>query len=143
MKGRKRKPGIGGLMLLAAIFFFIAASFLLWALVNGVNSADPLSLLPILVMLVIIALGYRFIARQREKIESGMPLEDEFSRRAKHKAAYYAFLAGIWFNLILAWLIDEGKIAMLPRHALFSSMLAMTVVFVAAWLYYTKKGFVE
>lgn len=145
MKSGKKnaKPKIGGLMLLALVFFLVAMTFVLWTFTMGIDSGKPESFLPLLVALIVTALGYWFFAREREKVNSGLPFEDEFSKRVKLRAGFYAFLAGIWFNLILAWAIDDGCISLIPRHALFASMLAMTLVFLGAWLYFNYRGISE
>ncbi|MFH0923049.1 MAG: hypothetical protein V1811_03250 [Candidatus Micrarchaeota archaeon] len=145
MKSGKKNAKLrtGGLMLLALVFFLVAITFVLWTFTMGVNAGNPESFLPLLIVLVVLALGYWFFAREREKINSGMPFEDEFSKRVKLNAGFYAFLAGIWFNLILAWAIDDGYISLIPRHALFASIIAMTLVFLGAWLYFNYRGISE
>jgi len=56
-------------------------------------------------VLILIGAVYSFVVemKKRKDIESGFPVEDEFSERIKYRAGYYSFMASIyiWLTLFL------------------------------------------
>lgn len=103
-----------------------------------------------LIASVAIAMAVALIAivAASEKVTSmktGLPLDDEYSRKATWKAGYYAFIIGLWLAIgIMAANLVGGEIFGLPdidfRYA-FEAMIAVPgIAFVVLAMWFRKKG---
>ncbi len=106
-----------------------------------------------LVASVAIAMAVALVAivAASEKVTSmktGLPLEDEFSRKATWKAGYYAFVTGLWLAIgIMAANLAMGELFKLPdlefRYAFEAMIVVPGLTFVVLALWFKKKGNVD
>jgi hypothetical protein len=103
-----------------------------------------------LIISVAIAMAVALIAivAASEKVTSmktGLPLEDEHTRKATWKAGYYAFIIGLWLaigimfaNLASAELLGLPEIEF--RYAFEALIVVPALSFIALALWFKKKG---
>jgi len=78
-------------------------------------------------------------------MKTGLPLEDEFTRKATYKAGYYAFVTGLWLAIgIMAANMFAVEVLKLPdiefRYAFEALIVLPALTFVALALWFKKKG---
>lgn len=133
------------LALVTVVAAAVAVTMVLFSLTIGLKGRTLEAFAP-LITAVVLAVGIIWIlGREREKIKKGLPMEDERSKRVKERAGFYAFIAGVWFNLGLLWynslIVEEfGVPELITRHALSASILAMAIFFFIFWWYLNRKG---
>lgn len=133
------------LALVTVVAAAVAVTMVLFSLTIGLKGRTLEAFAP-LITAVVLAVGIIWIlGREREKIKKGLPMEDERSKRVKERAGFYAFIAGVWFNLGLLWynslIVEEfGVPELITRHALSASILAMAIFFFIFWWYFNRKG---
>jgi len=103
-----------------------------------------------LVASVAIAMAVALVAivAASEKVTSmktGLPLEDELSRKATWKAGYYAFLTGLWLAIgIMAadfFMVEAFNLQQLEFRYAFEAMIVVpSLTFVALAVWFKKKG---
>lgn len=78
-------------------------------------------------------------------IKTGLPLEDEYTRKATWKAGYYAFIIGLWLaigimfaNLVAVDLLRLPEIEF--RYAFEALIVVPALSFVVLALWFKKKG---
>ncbi|MFH1261351.1 MAG: hypothetical protein ABIJ10_06990 [Candidatus Micrarchaeota archaeon] len=81
-------------------------------------------------------------------MKTGLPLEDEFSRKATWKAGYYAFVTGLWLAIgIMIANMSAMEFLNLPeiefRYAFEAMIIIPGIVFVALALWFKKQGKVD
>ncbi len=133
------------LALVTVVAAAVVVTMVLFSLTIGLKGRTLEAFAP-LITAVVLAVGIIWIlGREREKIKKGLPMEDERSKRVKERAGFYAFIAGVWFNLGLLWynslIVEEfGVPELITRHALSASILAMAIFFFIFWWYFNRKG---
>lgn len=105
-------------------------------------------ILTIVIPLALIVFMAFFVARRYRDIKTGIPLEDERSKKVMTKTAAMSFYTTLYWLLLISWL--KGPIArMLGLEYLDAgqtsavAILGMVVVFFGFWLYYNKKGKID
>jgi hypothetical protein len=81
-------------------------------------------------------------------MKTGLPLEDELSRKATWKAGYYAFLTGLWLATgIMAANLIGGELFKLPdidfRYAFEAMVVVPALVFIVLAMWFKKKGNID
>ncbi|MCX6799203.1 MAG: hypothetical protein NTW59_03855 [Candidatus Diapherotrites archaeon] len=100
---------------------------------------------------IAMAVGLVAVVAATEKVKSiktGLPLEDELSRKATWKAGYYAFLTGLWLAIgIMAANMFAIEVFKLPeiefRYAFEALIVVPAVVFIVLALCFKRKGKLE
>ncbi len=117
----------------------------MWFLLSGKESLGELLIPTVAVVLALISM--KFVWDRAKSIKAGLPAEDEMSKRAAHKAGYYAFLVGIWtaVGMMFASAFVEGEygIVLQAHHYAAAVVLVPGIVFVLLALYFRDKGRVE
>ena len=88
------------------------------------------------------------IVAASEKITSmktGLPLEDEFSKKATWKAGYYAFITGLWLaiGIMIADMVavEFFKLPQIEfRYAFEALIVVPALVFIILAMWFKKKG---
>jgi len=103
-----------------------------------------------LIASVAIAMAVALVAivAASEKVTSmktGLPLEDEFTRKVTYKAGYYAFVTGLWLAIgIMAANMFAMEILQLPeinfRYAFEALIVLPALTFVVLVLWFKKTG---
>jgi len=78
-------------------------------------------------------------------MKTGMPLEDEFTRKATHKAGYYAFVTGLWLAIgIMFANLFATEVLKLPdiefRYAFEALIVLPALTFIVLAMWFKKKG---
>jgi MFS family permease len=81
-------------------------------------------------------------------MKTGLPLEDELSRKATWKAGYYAFVVGLWLAIgIMAANLIGGELFKLPdldfRYAFEAMIVVPALVFIILATWFKKKGNID
>lgn len=100
---------------------------------------------------IAMAIALVAIVAASEKVTSmktGLPLEDELSKKATWKAGYYAFITGLWLaigimfaNLIATELLRLPEIEF--RYAFEALVVVPAISFVVLALWFKKKGNID
>lgn len=106
-----------------------------------------------LIASVAIAMAVALVAivAASEKVTSmktGLPLEDEFTRKVTHKAGYYAFVTGLWLAIgIMAANMFAVEVLKLPdiefRYAFEALIVLPALTFVVLTLKFKRMGKVD
>jgi len=130
-----------GIIVAAAVVVTAA----MWFLLSGKESLGDLLIPTVAVILAITSM--KFVWDRAKSVKAGLPAEDEFSKKAMHKAGYYAFLVGIWTSVIMMFLgslLEEDFSTLLePRHYAAAAVLVPGIVFIGLALYFRDRGKVE
>jgi hypothetical protein len=97
---------------------------------------------------IAMAIALVAIVATSEKIVSmktGLPLDDELSRKATWKAGYYAFVTGLWLAIgIMAANLVGGELFKLPgldfKYAFEAMIVVPALVFIILAMWFRKKG---
>ena len=100
---------------------------------------------------IAMAIGLVAVVAASEKVKSiktGLPLEDELSKKATWKAGYYAFLTGLWLaiGIMIADMIavEAFKFPEMEfRHAFEAMVVVPGIVFIVLAMRFKKKGKLE
>jgi MFS family permease len=81
-------------------------------------------------------------------MKTGLPLEDELSRKATWKAGYYAFIIGLWLAIgIMAANLVGGELFKLPdinfRYAFEAMIVLPALAFIVLAMWFKKKGNID
>jgi len=132
------------LAFLAGLAIVIALSFMLWG-IGALDSDLWVGVALLAAAPVAIAVAIWVFLRERKKIASGLPMQDERSKGIFQKATSYSFYTTMYFALALSFLIDEPalKDLMTAERALMM-VLAETVLACFVFLgYFHLKGVPE
>ena len=133
------------------LFVRVFVLALLMAAISLFFSLPESSLWLVASVAIAMAIGLVAVVAATEKarsMKSGLPLEDELSRKATWKAGYYAFMVGLWLAIgIMLSNIIAVELFRLPevefRHAFEAIIVVPGLVFVVLALRFKKKGKVE
>lgn len=96
--------------------------------------------LAIVVIPLILVLGAAKILKEKAKnAKSGLPAEDELSRKINYKAGYYAYISSIGIALSTMW-ASEFFAGLEARHVAEIVILLPGMVFIGTYLYMSRKG---
>ena len=132
---------IGGLFVLGIIGFLVA----IFA-VEISSGTFSISLFIILVPAIfIIATLIILVKRQSAGVASGLPLDDEMSKRVKERAGYLTYLITLYFVLGLMWynlfIVEKLNTPEIPMNILIYGILFfMFIVFGLNWAILNKTG---
>ena len=130
-----------GIIVAAAVIVTAA----MWFLLSGKETLWDLMIPTVAVILAIVSM--KFVWNRAKSIKAGLPYEDELSKRAVHRAGYYAFLVGIWAAVGMMWLSvfleEELGIVMQAHHYTAAAVLLPGMTFILLALYFRDKGKVE
>ncbi len=133
------------------LFVRVFVLALLMAAVSLVFSMPGSSAWLVVSVAIAMAVGLVAIVAASEKVTSmktGLPLEDELSRKATWKAGYYSFVTGLWLaiGIMIASMIAT-EIFKLPeiefRYAFEAIIVVPAIVFVILATRFKKKGKLE
>ncbi|MDD5172077.1 MAG: hypothetical protein PHF60_03515 [Candidatus ainarchaeum sp.] len=106
-----------------------------------------------LVASVAIAMAVALVAvvAASEKVTSmktGLPLEDEFSRKATWKAGYYAFVTGLWLAIGIMFanlvVVEFFKLPGLEFRYAFEALIVVPgLTFIVLAMWFKKKGNID
>lgn len=100
---------------------------------------------------IAMAIGLVAVVAASEKctaIKTGLPLEDELSKKATWKAGYYAFLVGLWLAIGIMFsnmfVIEVLKLPEIEfRYAFEALVVVPALTFVVLALWFKKQGKIE
>jgi len=130
---------------------FIVGVLVLLTMTLYLTAAGPLDFgeiaLSILVLFMVVASLKLVIDRARE-IKKGHAGEDEMSKRAGHKAGYFAYIASVWVAVALLWyntfFVDEFAMPALDFGVVIGIIVLVPgIIFLMATFHFLRKGDVE
>jgi hypothetical protein len=130
-----------GIIVTAAVVVTVG----MWFFLSARESLVEL-LIPIIAIILAIT-SMKLVWDRAKSMKAGLPAEDELSKRAMHKAGYYAFLVGIWASVIMMYIgsaLEEDFNTMLePHHYAAAAVLVPGLAFILLALYFRGRGKVE
>lgn len=132
---------IGGVFT-AGIIIFLASIFIVEIASGTFNITLFIILVPAILIIAVLLI---LIKRQSEGVESGIPIDDEMSKRIKERAGYLTYNISIYFLLALMWynlfFVDQFNIPQIPmNYLIFGIMFFMFIVYGINWVILNKKG---
>jgi hypothetical protein len=140
-KARLKLMKIGGAIFILVIVLFLATIF-----INEIAAGtfSPLLYVTLMPAVAIIALLVGMIATRSKQVKSGLPIQDEMSKRLKERAGYIAYSITIYFILVLMWINflieDMETITIEPRFIIYGMLFFMLGVFSVSWLILKRRG---
>lgn len=124
----KMRLVIGAVVLLA-----VAGTLALYLISD--KSIDLMELVGIVIVPTLLVFGaaYLFLKKARS-MKSGLPMEDEFSKKVSYRAGYYAYMVSIYVALAVMYLELPVNVA----GAIV--ILVPAVVFMGSYIYLERKG---
>jgi uncharacterized membrane protein len=116
----------------------IATGILFW--LNAYRKGDVVGgFLGFLIALTILGLAIFVFSKGSRDLREGYPLEDERSTTVKEKASSRAFYVSLYLLLLVGLLSDNVIVFRDVSQAMSATVGGMAVLFVAFWLYYSRK----
>ena len=141
MKNKKDKTMLLGIGI-TALLVVISMGILAFTSFRRGQIAMPVVAIVIGIFAIII--GFFYLRNRYSEVEKGQPLVDERGKRVTLVAASRAYIASIWFLLILAYLSNNGVVEFEdPGQALGVGIIGMAVILGLSWLWYSRKENVE
>lgn len=135
------------LLLISAGTILLLGSISLYAFMAAFKKEINLgSLMPVLVPLIIIIFMAFFIVRRYKDMKSGLPFEDERSKKVMTNAAAKSFYVSLYWLLSISWLEPLFAKILFNGQKLDASqtvggaIAGMAILFFAFWIYYDRKG---
>jgi uncharacterized membrane protein len=133
------------LAMMATVSAAVIVTAMLWIVPVALQGMIVEASAMLIIALVLATIAIWQLRRVRDSVKSGLPIEDERSKRVKEKAGYYALLASIWFILGFSWfhsfMVEEfGWPALITRHAFSLSIGIMAAFFMVFWAYQSRKS---
>ena len=99
-------------------------------------------MLPAILIILVLLLRIKI---QSEGVKSGLPMDDELSKRMKERAGYLTYLITIYFVLGLMWynlfFVEQFNVPELPMNLLiFGILFFMFIVYTANWVIINRTG---
>lgn len=82
------------------------------------------------VLIVVLAFMIPFLVRLRRDIQSGLPVEDERSKRIKSLAGYYSFLISIYLWLVIMFFEEYFTVSSAAGAAILGSAITFGLAYV-------------
>ncbi|MDY6932180.1 MAG: hypothetical protein SVJ22_09735 [Halobacteriota archaeon] len=111
----------------------------------GPGSPDSIEYI-FMALVVCLSIFSSFIVIKRAKdLKSGLPVEDELSRKVSHKAGAHAWISSIWIAVALVWyntfFVDNFNVPELAtEQALGAVILSSGMIFFVLAFYYNRRG---
>ena len=122
----------------------VVSSLVIWGIVSIKQGNSKIGFAPMIIAAIIFIFGIVFIKRQYSSVKKGEPYEDERSRKVLVLTGYYAFLASLWYILILGWGSSNGWFQFEDvSQATGIGVIGMAVIFGISWLWVNLKGKVD
>ena len=128
-----------------AVAAMVIASAIVWlrqSIINGAFFSDPM--FPLVTIILALSAGY-IIWKKKSSVDSGMPMEDEMSRKVMLKAGYYSYLVSIYTALGVSIFEDQiaravGLSALEVSDVVGIVILVPAIVFFICIFYFQWKG---
>jgi len=131
------------LMSIVSVLLLGTISLYAYQVISG-GEVNLGSLIAFIIPLLIIVFMAFFIIRRYRDIKSGMPLEDERSKRVMTQAASKSFYVTLYWLLFISFFESSLAGAFGAEHldasqTVGGGILGMAVAWFVFWLYYNKK----
>ena len=130
-----------------ASFVLLLAAFLGSIMIkeSAAGALDAVSALIITIPFIgIVAFMIMFLNRQRNAVNSGLPLRDERTEKADNRSGRYTTMATTYFLLALMWYQflteDLGYPQIEARHLIYLILFFVLISFTAFKMYFGRKG---
>jgi ABC-type branched-subunit amino acid transport system permease subunit len=134
---------IGGVFI-AGIIIFLASIFIIEITSDTFNITLLIILIPAILIILVLLLRIKY---QSEGIKSGLPIDDEMSKRIKERAGYLTYLITMYFVLALMWynlfFVEQFDVPQIPmNYLIFGILFFMFIVFGINWAILNKQGMI-
>jgi purine-cytosine permease-like protein len=121
-------------LIIGAVVILAVVSTLALYLTSN-KSIDLLELVGIVIVPLLLVFGAAYILwRKAESMKSGLPMEDEFSKKVSYRAGYYAYMVSIYVAL-------AGMFFELEGHLVGAAVILIpAVVFMGSHVYLERAG---
>lgn len=132
---------IGGVFV-AGIIVFLASIFIIEITSGTFNITLLIILIPAILIILVLLLRIKY---QSEGVKSGLPIDDEMSKRIKERAGYLTYLITMYFVLALMWynlfFVEQFDVPQIPmNYLIFGILFFMFIVFGINWAILNKQG---
>ncbi|MBN2014755.1 MAG: hypothetical protein JW778_06205 [Candidatus Altiarchaeota archaeon] len=117
----------------AAVIVAVVGTLALYSVSD--ESIDLMELVGIVLVPMLLVFGaFFFLWRRAKSIRSGLPTEDEYSKKISYKAGYYSYLVSLYVAL-------AGMFFELEGHELGAAVIIIpAMVFMGSYLYLERRG---
>lgn len=127
--------------LLIILMFSITSLILLWTLMNVLkNGLDLSSIVMMIASILFIIFAVYVLRKVYTSLRRGDPLKDERTRKIEKKAAALSFYVGIYWLLVLSFVIDRFELKIPSSSVPSLGIAGMAVFFGLSYWYFSKKG---
>jgi hypothetical protein len=132
------------LAFIAGLAIVLAVTFVPWG-IGVVDENRPLGLAILVAVPLAIGVSIIFFLKERRKIASGLPMQDERSKGIFQKATSYTFYTTMYFVLFFSFLIDEPAVKdfMTVERALMMVLAEMILALFVFLGYFHLKGVLD
>ena len=120
--------------------------FLIMIFVNEISAGtfSPTLFVILLPAAGIVAILLIIISKRSREVKSGLPIQDEMTKRLKERAGYMAYSITLYFILALIWINflieDMETITIEPRFIIYGTLFFMVGVFGISWFIIKRRG---
>jgi|GEM_PF-3261455 len=143
VKGKGSKKDLNRIIMSVAV----AAMVILGMAVYLVSGMPPTfdEIMLSLIVVVVVGLAFVVIIKKYRSYKSGLPAEDEMSRKTFQKAGYYSWLFAIYAALISRFLAEEvaertGDWSIVGSYMTIGVILGSALFFFITYFYLGRKG---
>jgi len=127
--------------LLIILMFSIISLFLLWTSMDILKNGLSLSSIVMIIVTVLLAVFAVYaLKRVYASLKRGDPLKDERTRKIEKKAAALSFYIGIYWLLVLSFVIDRFELKIPSSSVPSLGIAGMAVFFGLSYWYFSKKA---
>ena len=143
MKEKGRKEDLNRIVIGVSVAVLVILGMAVY-LVSGIPpTMDEIMLT--LILLVVVALAFMVIIKKYRSYKSGLPAEDEMSKKNFQKAGYYAWMFAIYAALVSRFIGEEvaertGDWSIVGTYMTLAVILGSALFFFVTYLYLSRKG---
>ena len=143
MKAKGRKEDLNRIIIGVAVAVMVILGMAAYFMSGIPPTFDEITLN--LVLVVVVALAFVVIIKRYKSYKSGMPAEDEMSRKTFQKAGYYAWFFAIYAALVSRFLSEEvaertGDWSIVGSYMTIAVILGSALFFFVMYFWFSRKG---
>ncbi len=142
-KEKGRKEDLNKIIIGIAVAVMVILGLAVY-LMSGIPPTFDEIMLSVVVMVVVV-LAFVVIVKRFRAYKSGLPAEDEMSKKIFQKAGYYAWLFAIYAALISRFIGEEvaertGDWSLVGTYMTVAVILGSALFFFVTYFYFSRKG---
>ncbi|NQV09052.1 hypothetical protein HQ529_04330 [Candidatus Woesearchaeota archaeon] len=124
---------------ITTVSILVILTLAIYAFVAFRDGQTVVPIVAIVLGVIAVVVGFKYLRNQYSDAEKGMPLIDERTNKVFLVAASKAYIASIWFLLIIAWASNEYIQFRDPAQALGAGIIGMALLLGVFYLWYNQK----